>query len=62
MFDQIRQDILNHYTYGDLDFQDIEAALEGLSKAQAIHTKALRKREEKWDADGVEEWEWELMR
>lgn len=62
MFDQIRQDILNHYTYGDLDFQDIEAALEGLSKAQAIHTKALRKREEKWDADGVEEWERELMR
>ena len=43
MFEQIRQDILNHYTYGDLDFRDIEKAMEELASVEVIHTKALRK-------------------
>ena len=62
MFDQIRQDILNHYTYGDLDFRDIEKAMAELASVEAIHTKALRKREENWDKHEVPEWERELMR
>lgn len=62
MFEQIRQDILNHYTYGDLDSRDIEKALKDLASVEAIHAKALQKREEKWDAHEVPEWERELMR
>ena len=62
MFEQIRQDILTHYAHGHLDLRDIESALEGLALVEVIYAKALRKREEKWDADGVEEWERELMR
>lgn len=62
MFEQIRQVILNHYTYGDLDFRDVEKAMEDLASVEAIHAKALRKREEGWDRHEVPEWERELMR
>ena len=62
MFEQIRQDILTHYAHGDLELKDVESALKNLALVEVIYTKALRKREEKWDADGVEEWERELMR
>lgn len=62
MFEQIRQDILRHYTYGDLDYRDIEEAMEELASVEAIHAKALRKREEKWDKHEVPGWERDLMR
>jgi len=62
MFEQIRQDILRHYAYGDLDYRDIEEAMEELASVEVIHAKALRKREERWDKHEVPEWERELMR
>jgi hypothetical protein len=62
VFEQIRREILNHYTYGDLDFREIEKAMEELASVEAIYAKALRKREEKWDKHEVPEWERELMR
>lgn len=58
----IRIELLEQLAERNLDPHETNQALEALTVVEVILNTARERREEKWDAHGVEEWEREFMR